>query len=357
MKTLGVGILGLHHLHPVDYLPHFEALPQTEVKAIAEADGELLNRVCDAAGLQGYTDSSDLLGRDDVDLVMVFLPHAQCPEAVVQAAGAGKHVIVEKPMAATSEGIRKMVAAADKAGVCLSAPYCWRNHPASRQIKRLVDDGALGRIIALEARLSAGSPQRYRENGISPWILEKAAAGGGAMHNLGVHWVDLFRWILQDEVETVTGMVSSEQHHLEVEDNSFALLRFNGGATAMLDISYSVPAEYPAGRDIFVALRGTHGAISWSPAWGGANDEVFLCSDRPDYVDGPVQTLGIASRAVAGYGGISGLAYLRETVEAIASGRKPEIGGVDGLRALEVAEAVYESAACGHTVTVDYSKV
>ena len=357
MKTLGVGIIGLHHLHPVDYLPHFEAIPQTEVRAISEADDVYRNRVCGEAGIQGYADYGDLLAREDIDLVVIFLPHADCPEAAVRAAEAGVHVIVEKPMAATSAGIRRMVAAAQKAGVCLSAPYCWRNHPASRQIKHLVDNGALGKVIALEARMSAGSPSRYTADGISPWILEKAPAGGGPMHNLGVHWIDFFRWMLQDEVESVTGMVSHEQHGLEVEDNSFALLRFKGGATAMLEISYSVPAEYPAGRDIFVALRGANGAISWSPAWGGTADAVFVCSNQPAYTDGPVQTLQINSRPAPGYGGVSGLAYLRETVEAIAAGRQPEITGLDGLRALEVAEAIYASAASGRTVTVSYASV
>jgi len=145
-------------------------------------------------------------------------------------------------------------------------------------------------------------------------------------------------------------MVSHMQHQVEVEDNSFALLRFGGGATAALDISYSVPDAYPAGRDLFIGIRGTRGALSWSPAWGGTADEVFVCSDWEDMADGPVRTVQIGSREVSGYGGISGLVYLRETVGAIAAGRQPEITGVDGLRALEVVEAVYESAATGRTV-------
>ena len=211
-----------------------------------------------------------------------------------------------------------------------------------------------GRIITLEGRLSAGSPSRYLVDGISPWLLEKEIAGGGPMHNLGVHWVDLFRWFLEDEVQTVTGMVSHTQHSTDVEDNSFGILRFRGGATATLDISYSVPKSYPAGRDIFIAIRGTLGTISWSPAWGGSDDEVLLVSDHVDYEDGPVNTLQIGSRSVQGYGGISELAYLRETVNAITEGRDPDITGVDGLRALEVAEAVYQSAETGQAVDVAY---
>jgi len=158
MDTLGVGIVGLHHLHPVDYLPHFEALSETRVRAIAEPDVALREKVCAAAGVPGYAGDEELLERDDVDLVVAFLPHADCPAFVERAARAGKHVIVEKPMAATAEGIRRMISAAAGAGVQLSAPYCWRYHPVSRQIKEMVDDGVLGDVIALEGRCAAGSP-------------------------------------------------------------------------------------------------------------------------------------------------------------------------------------------------------
>ena len=352
MQTLGVGIIGLHHLHPVDYLPHFEAIPQTEVRAIAEADGAYLDRVCGETGLPGYADYKALLERDDIGLVVIFLPHSECPEAVERAANAGVHTVVEKPMADTSDGIRRMIAATEKAGVLLSSPYTWRAHPVARQIKRLIDDGVLGEIVALEGRCAAGSPMRYLENGISPWLVRKAAAGGGPLHNLGVHWIDLFRWFLKEEVASVTGMVSHIQHRLDVEDNSFGILRFTGGATAALDISYSVPQFFPAGRDLFISVRGTQGALSWSPAWGGTADEVFIVSDHPDYIDGTVSTLQIGSRAVPGYGGISGLAYLRETAEAILAGRRPEVTGIDGLRALEVVEALYESSETGRAVSV-----
>jgi predicted dehydrogenase len=354
MKTLGIGIIGLHHLHPVDYLTHFRALEQTEVRGIFEEDATLRGEVCSKAGIQEHSELDELLGREDIDLVVLFLPHADCPKAAEKAARAGKHLIVEKPMAATAAGIRQMIEATQKAGVTLSAPYCWRCHPAAREIKRLVADGVLGEVVALQGRCAAGSVERYRANGIQPWILDKEKGGGGPMHNLGVHWIDLFRWLLEDEVQEVTGMVSHMQHHVEVEDNSFALLRFEGGATASLDISYSVPNGYPAGRDLFIGIRGTRGALSWMPAWGGTADEVFVCSDREDMVDGPVRTFQIGSSEVGGYGGISGLVYLRETAAAIAAGRPPEITGLDGLRALQVVEAVYKAADTGRAVAVDY---
>ena len=352
MKRLGVGIIGFHHLHSLDYLPHFEAIVQTEVRAVAEADPVYLKQVCGQTGIDGYEDYNALLAREDIGLAVILLPHSECPEAVERAAAAGKHVIVEKPMADTSEGIRRMISATGEAGVALSSPYCWRAHPASRKIKELVDGGLLGQVVALEGRCAAGSPLRYLENGISPWLNRRAVAGGGPMHNLGTHWIDLFRWFLHDEVRQATGMVSHLQHHLDIEDNSFGIVKFRSGATATLDISYSVPKAYPAGRDLFIGLRGTLGTASWSPAWGGTADEVFVVSDHPDFAGGPQTTLRIASQAADGYGGMSGRVYLNQTVDAILDGRPPGITGMDGLRAVEVVEAIYASAETGSVVTV-----
>ena len=353
MERLGVGIIGFHHLHSLDYLPHFDAIARTEVRAVAEADPVYLERVCGQTGIEGHEDYNALLSREDIDLAVILLPHAECPDAVERAAAAGKHVIVEKPMADTSEGIRRMIAAAEEAGVMLSSPYCWRAHPASRKIRELVDRGVLGRIVALEGRCAAGSPLRYLEDGISPWLNQKAIAGGGPMHNLGTHWIDLFRWILKDEAQQATGMLSHMQHRLDIEDNSFGIVKFRNGATATLDISYSVPKAYPAGRDLFIGLRGSLGTVSWRPAWGGTADEVFVVSDHPAFADAPRTTLKIASGAAEGYGGVSGRVYLSETVDAILEGKAPGISGMDGLKALEVVEAIYASAKTGRVVTVE----
>ena len=159
--------------------------------------------------LRAVSSLEELLEISDViDICSPPYSHESC---VIAAAEAGKHVIVEQPMANMSEGIERMISAADRAGVALSPPYCWRAHPASRHIKRLVDGGVLGQLVALEGRLSAGSPARYDLDGISPWLNIKWLAGGGPMHNLGVHWIDLFRWMLDDEVESAVGMVSHLQ--------------------------------------------------------------------------------------------------------------------------------------------------
>lgn len=350
MKSLGVGIIGLRHLHPRDYLPLFDQVPETSVVAVAESDGEVLQGFTSTTGLPGYDDYRALLERKDVDIVAIFLPHSECPEAVEAAASCGKHIIVEKPMASTAAGIRRMIAAATAHGVKLSVPYLWRYSVVSKEIKRLIADGALGEILACEGRCAAGKPDRYFK--ISPWILDKDKSGGGPMHNLGVHWIDLFRWLFEDEIVSVQGMVTRNTPAITVEDGSFALAKFSKGAVAILDISYSVPASYPHGRDLYIGIRGTRGTISWSPAFGGIGDELFLCSDAPGYGGAPLRRFSFTARNVPGYCGIMGVEFIEDFVAAIREDGEPLITAEDGARALDVVEAIYRSAETGREVAL-----
>ena len=225
MEPLGLGIIGLHHQHPRWYHPLWEHLPQYEPVAVAEADEAFLTAENEFFGLDAHGDYHELLARDDVDVVIVWLPHSEMPEAVAAAAAAGKHVIVEKPCAADLAGARRIAEIARQhPGVRISAPYCWRTHPVSTELRRAADAGWLGKITAMEGRLNAGGAHRYvRDNAV--WMLQ-AAEGGGPMWNLGVHWIDYFRWLTGREVVRVAGAVSGPigEPSRDIEDNAQALL-------------------------------------------------------------------------------------------------------------------------------------
>ena len=259
------------------------------------------------------------------------------------------NVIVEKPMAANAAGARRMIAAAERAGVTLSTPYVWRCHPVVQEMKRFVDQGVTGRVVGCEGRCAAGRLSRYIE-GHAGWMLEKARSGGGPMFNLGVHWVDLYRWLLADEVAEVTGKNVRVNQQYDIEDNSFALLTFSRGTVLALDISYTVPDSYPFGRDLYLALRGTTGVLSWSPSFEGTKERLFVCSDSGEYSQADHQHLDFDLPPQPGYAGLMGLRFLSDLVESIRQGKPPAITGHDGLKALEVVEAIYQSAESGRSV-------
>ena len=341
-QKLRVGIVGLGHLHPRLYMPLFRAVG-SDVVAVAESDEEQLRSFCDEYGVDGYRTLDQMLESGNLDVASIFLPHADCPQAADKCANAGVHLMVEKPMAASAAGVERIVKAAEANNVKLTTGYCWRMHPAANEFRRLVRSGVIGQPVGGEGRCAAGRLQRYIDGG-SSWMLERSRSGGGPMFNLGVHWIDLFRWLLEDEVEEVCGQNVKVNREYDIEDNSFALMRFSGGVIVSLDISYTVPDSFPYGRDLYLSVRGTEGTISWAPAYEGEKDILFVCSDHADFAGAPRRELSFELEPVQGYSGYMGLEYVRDFVDAVTKDREPSIKGLDGLRALQVVEAIYESA-------------
>lgn len=341
-KPLSVGLIGLCHLHPRAYMPSFRSVEDFKVTAVAESDTAVLDAFLADFPLARYRDWREMIEREPLDLAAIFLPHAACPEAACACAERGIHLLVEKPMAASADGARRMIAAAQKAGVILSTPYVWRYHPVARQMKLLLVDGVLGRVVGCEGRCAAGRLHRYLD-GHAAWMLSKAISGGGPMHNLGVHWIDLYRWLLGDEVVEVIGRNVKLNQQYDVEDNSFALLTFSRGAILALDISYTVPDSYPSGRDLYLAMRGARGVLSWSPSFEGTKESLFVCTDAPRYIDFELPPH-------PGYSGILTVHFLTDLAQSIRERRPAPITGEDGLRALQVVEAIYHSAETGQAV-------
>jgi predicted dehydrogenase len=352
MKPLSVGIVGLAHLHPRSYMPLFDAIDDLQVVAAAEANPAVRDSFLKDFPVRGYADWREMIEKERLDLAVVFLPHAACPDAAVACAERGIHLIVEKPMAASAEGVARMKAAAEKAGVLLTTPYVWRYHPVALQMKRLLDEGVLGRVVGCDGRCAAGRLGRYIQ-GNAEWMLTRALSGGGPMFNLGVHWIDLYRWFLQDEVVEVIGKNVKVNVEYDIEDNSFAILTFSRGTVVTLDISYTVPDSYPYGRDLSLGLRGTQGVLMWRPSFEGVRETLFLCSDAGEYASAPRRELDFELPTVPGYTGILGLQFLRDVAGNIRSHTPPAITAEDGLRALQVVEAVYRSAETGNVVRLE----
>lgn len=336
-------------------MPLFRSVTGTEVVAVAEPDARLRDPFGSEFGLRAYSSVDAMLAEEHLDIAAIFLPHVDCPAAAVKCAARKIHLMVEKPMAASAAGAAQIVKAARRYKVKLTTGYCWRLHPVAREFKRLIDEGVIGQIVDAEGRCAAGRLTRYLE-GHAAWMLQRKLSGGGPMYNLGVHWIDFFRWMFDDEVIEASGQNVKVNKQYDIEDNSFAHLRFSKGPIVALDISYTMPAAYPHGRDLFLAVRGTQGVISWSPAYEGEKDTLSICSDHPSFAGSPNVSREYELQTTPGYSGYMGREYVQAFVDAIRHDRTPPITGEDGLAALQVVEAVYRSNATKRWVKVRPSR-
>jgi predicted dehydrogenase len=267
--------------------------------------------------------------------------------------------MVEKPIADTADQVRKVAEAVEENNVKITTGYCWRYHPVIRKMKECIRKGFIGKVVSVEARLAAGRVDRYIK-GNSEWMLQKAKSGGGPMYNLGVHWIDILNYLLDDKVGQVCAVNTSSSDKYDIEDNSVAMLQFKSGIVGVLSTSYIIPDCFPNGRDLYLGIKGTEGVLSYAPGYegeqgsGGATqtDVLDLYSDSRKLEGASGRHFVFNLDKVTGYSGYMGKAYVEGFVDAVVNDTDPLINISQAIEVLNVVEAIYESDSSGSWIKV-----
>ena len=328
---VGAGIIAAVHADAIALLPDARLVAVTDVAAGAARD------FAAARGCAAEPTLDDLLARRDVDVVCVCVPSGLHAEVGVRAAKAGKHLVVEKPVDVTLEAADRLLAAARQAGVTLTVMSQHRFDPGVTELKRLIDDGALGRLVLGEASTKWHRTQAYYDAAAwrGTWAMD-----GGALLNQGVHYVDLLRWCMGPAVE-VTAVCTTQAHDIEVEDTALAIVRFASGAVGTIS---ATTAAYP-GFPQKLEITGTEGTVT-------VEDGQLIrraLRGTMDAAQAPVPAQG-ASADPAALDAAVHAAQLADLLAAADEDREPAVSGQDGRDALEIVRAVYESSRTGRPV-------
>jgi predicted dehydrogenase len=348
---LKVGLIGLAHPHAAGHLRELELLDDVEAIYVADADAAALAGVRDRPKVAAtFADLDALLGRDDVPVLVVLRRNDESVPAMLRAVEAGKHVIADKPAARTADELARLLDAAARRGVLVSVYYQNRWSPEYRQAARLREAGALGRLLSAEMRMVTTAVALRNPGG---WLFSKAAAGGGILHWLGCHAIDLLRFVSGEEVTTVSALVGTlSGEAIDVEDVATVSLRLSGGALATLHAGYLIaggtPGYLSATYDQYFGVRGTLGRLWTQP---GADDlTLVLESTAPGWDHARRHTFAYRLPQSDAYAGVFGMDFLRAFFRAALEGGRPPVTGEDALKVLRIVEAAYRSSATGRTV-------
>ena len=235
--------------------------PHVEVVSISDLDKDRAGRLAEEHGLDCTLrdDYDQVLADERVDVVDVTSPSHVHAEQGIAAARAGKHVLVEKPIALSMDENRRLRDAVAEAGVRSLAGFVLRWNPAAQTIKSLVDSGALGRLFYLEMDYWHGlNPSHHA------WDLHsKRKTGGSAMLLGGCHAIDALRWFAGDEVEEVTAFSNNPKGNFEYDANVVAVMRFRGGILGKTAALFDAEMPYQFNLD----LAGTEGTIRDNRVW------------------------------------------------------------------------------------------
>lgn len=276
----------------------------------------------------------ELLSNSQVDVLCLCTPSGQHARQTIAAAQAGKHILVEKPMATRLEDADAMIAACDQNQVTLGVAFQSRTKPVFQRIHAAVQSGEFGELMLGLVNLPFYRSQAYYDQ--ADWRGTWALDGGGVLMNQGIHQVDLLTWYMGDPV-SVTAHALTLQRQIEVEDTLCASLRFGGGALAAINATVAAAPGFPPRLEIY----GTRGGVQID------GDTVMRWWSQ----DAPESTPAVAQPSSAGAGadprGISTaghIALVDDFISALRESRPVLVDGVEGRRSLAIVISIYRAA-------------
>lgn len=350
VETVRVGLIGSGFISAI----HFEAfrrVPGADVVGVASPTPGNAERFAGERGIVfHHTDYRALLDRPEIDLVVLGLPNDLHADACVLAAKAGKHVVVEKPMAPSLADCDRMIAACEAAGVMLgyAEEICFA--PKYVRLKELADEGAFGRVHLVKQSEKHDGPH-------SAWFYDTARSGGGVTFDMGCHAVEFFRWFLgrdgsKARIHGVYAQMSTQVHgdRTDGDDEALLIVDFEGGAIGLAEESWTKPG----GMDDRAEVFGGDGQGYADLLHGNA----IRAYSRSGYGYAVEKAGATAGWTFPIYEELWNYGFPQEMthfVDCVRAGRTPTENGHDGRAVVEAVHALYASAGSGRRITLPFA--
>lgn len=319
MALVGCGAISRVHLPAIR-----EGAPEIEITAAVDADRARAEAIARETGARAFTSLAEGLAGGDFDAVDLMLPHHLHEEAAVRAFAAGKHVLLEKPLATTLDACERILAAWRRAGTVFMVAENTQYWPEVLGAKRLLDDGTIGDVVTARGSFAIPPLAAYY-GGDRPWRCDNSVAGGGIAIDTAPHWIRPLRMLL-GEVDEVIGALGRPYAAMQGESLVRSLLRFRSGVVAVLD---GMMKEGPFVPEPMFRITGARGEITIERS----GRVVLWNAEHPDG-----QQVGEVGGYMRSYPG-----EFADFAAAVLDDRPPAAGPEAALGELRVALALYRS--------------
>ncbi|MFD2115738.1 Gfo/Idh/MocA family protein [Paenibacillus yanchengensis] len=336
MKVWNFAIIGCGSI--ADF--HAEAISQlsnARLVAVSSRSEQKAAAFASKVNSEWTSDYNELLQRADIDIVCITTSSGSHATIGLAAIAAGKHVVIEKPLAMRTTDGAELVRAARAANVKLSVISQRRFEPQHQLVKQMLTSGALGKLLLVEASLPFYRSQDYYDS--ASW-RGTIAEDGGALMNQGIHSVDLLLWFA-GSVQSVMGEIATQTHQMEAEDMGLAIVKFEGGTLGTIMASTSIQPGFQATMHLYGSLGTIKLEGSSITYWHVRGHEQPQAEQEKSYggVSDP-------RNLVADYHRIQ----FADVISAIEQDVTPLVSGADGVRAVELVESIYASSVTGKRI-------
>jgi len=337
--VLGCGRISKRHLD----LLGGNQIKGAELVAICDNDPGRLEAARQRYNVRAYQDIDAMLADSSIDAISILTPSGMHAQHAILAAQAGKHVVVEKPMALRLEDADAMIAACDRARVKLFVVKQNRFNVPVVKAREALEEGRFGQLVLGTIRVRWRRDQAYydQDSWRGTW-----AQDGGVLSNQASHHVDLLEWFMGDVV-SVHARATRSLVDIEAEDTAIATLQFANGALGVIEATNAIRPNDLEGS---LSILGSGGSV----VIGGFAVNKMITWEFADARPGDEDVLGKFSVNPPNVYGYGHQAYYEHVIDCLENDRAALVDGLEGRRSLELITALYESIATGHEVALRF---
>lgn len=310
VAVIGVGFWGRNHARV------YMEIPEAELVGVCDIDPKKAKETAEKYGVEAYTHSGKLLKRDDVDAVSICTWTTTHAKETIRALKAGKHILVEKPIASTAREAKQIVRMAEKEGLILMTGFIERFNPGVERVIKTINEGSIGNVVSATSRRVSEWPERIGDVGV--------------VKDSAIHDIDMMRYIFGEEPKTLFAK-AGRLRHKRYEDYTQIMLTFSQGRTAFIEANWLTPYKV---RKLIVT--GSKGIVTLDYL----SQEIVIETEEKTFIprykwEEPLKR------------------ELKHFVNCVIKSKQPLVSGLDGLKALIICEAALKSATKGRSINLE----
>ena len=334
-EKLGFGVIGCGRIAP-KHTESIIAIPDAELVGVCDIIPERAGEFARLYNAESYLDYKELLRRKDIDIITIATPSGNHAEIGIEAAKAGKHIMVEKPMAMTLQEADYLIKACKDNNVKLGVIHQNRYNQSIKTLRAAMEKGRFGKLTHGQATVRWNRNDNYYTQ--APWRGTKLQDGGVLM-NQSIHNIDLLQWMM-GPVESVFGYTTTALRPIEMEDVAGAVIRFKNGAIGLIEAATTI---YPTNIEETLNIFGETGSV----IIGGIAVNRVEVWEFPDSTEEKKRIFANQDSDPPSVYGFGHREIIEDMIKAVKTNTSPPMDGEEGRKALEIILAIYKSQETG----------
>jgi len=346
MNQVRIGIVGCGSINTRSHIPDLLTGSTGKITAFCDTVVARAEALAKQHGGKAYQEFEALLRDPEVDAVVLGVPNALHAPMTIAALRAGKHVMVEKPMALTRDEAKAMIATAKETGKKLMVGQSQRYMPPHRKAQEILKSGRLGKVLTFRSSFLHGGPESWSiDNSPETWFFKKSLAGMGVCGDLAIHKADIMRVLLGEEITEVSATIETRHKTysngklIDVDDNAQLLVKTQSGITGVIIVSWTGYGDSEGNSTILHCEKGAL-MLAADPVYG-----VIVRYRNGEEEKFKVGAISTNTHRVRGQ-------VMDKFTDAILNNREPDITGEDAYRSLNVILTAFEAAAAKRVLPV-----